>query len=234
LGDNVVESRNKLLEFNKDNYPEYETAHLSDCPQEKDFQEKINTAGFFSAKQLFIFESFFKGKAPKWKTEINFESLEKSDNIFIFWEETMNVAGKKAILSAAKSHVFEFKIPNLLWNFLDNIKSVRVDTGIDPYKKNIIETLRTILKSVDANYLFLMLVRQFRLLILIQKKYRDYPSDYKRLTFQKYKLEKQAAFFKEEYLQDTYHQLLDIETRQKTGNAIYDLKTELEKLLLDV
>ncbi len=227
FGDNIVESRNKLLEFSKGNYPEYEIVHLGDCPHEKDFREKINTSGFFSNKQLFIFENFFKGRAEKWKTEIDFNKLENNENIYVFWDEaTLNMCGKKACATANKKNVFEFKLPNLLWAFLDNIKPNN--------PKILIDTLDQVLKAIEVNYLFLMLVRQFRLLILAKEKYADYPSDWKRLTFQKYKLAKQASFFSPQNLQMSYGKLLEIEARQKTGQAIYDLKTELEKFLLSI
>lgn len=230
-GDNIVESRNKLSEVIEENKNIGKPTYADAANSIADFDEIIRAENLFQDKKIVIFEHFFKGKAPKWKTEIDFKKLESDKNIYIFWEDSdLNIVGKKAREVANRKNIFEFKIPNLLWNFLDEIKPINVVTGFKPV--TTIKNLRQILKSVDENYLFLMLVRQFRLLILSKEKYQDYPSDYKKLTFQKYKLAKQVSFFTSSQLFEAYKKLLEIEERQKTGNSIYNLKTELEKFLL--
>lgn len=230
FGDNIVESRNKLseiIEVNKMIGKPYFGGNVNDFAT---FEELIKSENLFADKKIIIFENFFKGRAPKWKTELEFKNLENDENIFIFWEDgNLNAAGKKATSLANRKNVFEFKIPNILWSFLDAV------TPEESTKSRVqLQNLRQVLKSLDENYLFLMLVRQFRLLLLSKEKYNDYPSDYKRLTFQKYKLAKQVSFFTEEKLRKSYKNLLDIEERQKTGNAIYNLKTEIEKFLINL
>lgn len=228
FGDNIVESRNQLseiIEVNKTIGKPYFTGTVNDFAT---FEELIKSENLFSDKKIVIFENFFKGRAPKWKTELEFKNLESDENIYIFWEEgDLNASGKKAASLANRKNVFEFKIPNILWSFLD-----AVTPGEDTKHTVQLQNLRQVLKSLDENYLFLMLVRQFRLLLLSKEKFNDYPSDYKRLTFQKYKLAKQVSSFSKEKLQEAYSNLLKIEERQKTGNAIYNLKTEIEKFLL--
>lgn len=234
LGDNEVASRNKLVEFNRDNFADFEIVKFDTDLDKADFELAIKSQSFFEEKRLMIFENFFKGRVLRWKEEIDFDNLEKSENIFVFWDTTINSLGKKVAVICRRQNIFEFKLPNLLWKFLDDIKPERTGQVSCPYKKNAIDTLRAILKSVDANYLFLMIVRQFRLMIVACGDYRDYPSDYKRLTFQKPRLARQASSFGEERLRKSYLKLLAIEARMKTGETAYDLKTELEKFLVDL
>lgn len=232
FGDNIVESRKKLQEI-LGKHKEVSCIKTESCLSFLDFTLLVKGKALFSENQIYIFENFFKGKTEKWKNEIKYNELEQDDNIYVFWEDNSpNTAGKKASLFANKKNVFEFKIPNLLWNFLDEIKPLNVVTGHLPVAT--IEKLQQVLKSADINYLFLMLVRQFRLLILSKEKYLDYPADYKKLTFQKYKLAKQSGYFTKEQLYKNYKKLLEIEEGQKSGNSIYNLATEIEKFLLNL
>lgn len=231
FGNNIVESRNKLSEIIEENKTIGKTYYVGSVNDFATFEEIIKSENLFSDTKIVIFENFFKGRAPKWKTELEFKNLESEENVYIFWEDgELNAAGKKAASLANRKNAFEFKIPNLLWNFLDGMKPVNVGTTLELSLQ--LKNINDILHTIDPNYLFLMIVRQFRLLLLSKEKYNDYPSDYKRLTFQKYKLAKQVSFFTEEKLREIYKNLLDIEERQKTGASIYNLKTEIEKFLL--
>ncbi len=238
FGDNIVESRNKLSEFNSRTYPDFEIVKAGSCDTQMQFDEALQTQSMFENKKLLIFENFFKGRAPKWKTEIDFKNLAESESVYIFWEEEdINIVGKNLSRVLPKTQVFEFKIPNLLWNFLDGIGGADKPARLPARQGGLslrIKDLNQILKTVDANYLFLMLVRQFRLLLIIKENWRDYPSEYKRLTFQKYKLASQAKNFSLEKLKEAYNNLLSIEERAKTGKGIYSFHTELEKFLINL
>lgn len=231
FGDNIVESRKKLQEI-LGKHKEVSCIKTESCLSFLDFTLLVKGKALFSENQIYIFENFFKGKTEKWKNEIKYNELEQDDNIYVFWEDNSpNTAGKKASLFANKKNVFEFKIPNLLWNFLEEIKPEKQNTE----QKILIQKLNKILKtSSEINYLFLMIIRQFRLLILSKEKYADYPSDFKKLTFQKYKLAKQCSYFTKEQLFKNYKKLLEIEERLKSGNSIYELTTEIEKFLLNL
>lgn len=226
-GDNQAESRKKLYELIETYKEKGEILRLDDNASETDFREAVTSDSFFSELRIVTLQNFYKGKSSKWKTEINLKNMEASENVYVFWEDAdLNAAGKKAMGFANRKNVFEFKIPNLIWIFLDNIKPEG--------SSNQIQLFRECLKTVDENYLFLMMVRQFRLLLLSKEKFKDYPSDYKRLTFQKYKLNKQASYFTLEELLKIYKKLLLIEESLKTGKGIYDLKIEIEKLLMNI
>jgi hypothetical protein len=226
FGENIVESRKKLQEIVDLHKKNADVLRIDKCDDAVDFDEAISSESLFESSKLIVFENFFKGKTPKWKNEIDFQKLESNSNIIIFWDGTdPNAALKRSILSAKKQNVYNFKIPGLLWVFLD---------GIQPNKPKLINNFRELLKTTDPDMIFLMMIRQFRLLILSKKAYKDYPSEYTRLTFQKYKLKSQAANFTEEQLLKTYKQLLEIEEHQKTGACIYDFPTEIEKFLISI
>lgn len=229
-GDNIVLSRKKLSEILEENKNFGKAKFAESINSVADFNEITKSESLFESQKIVVFENFFKGKSPKWKTEIDFKKLEANENIFIFWEDAdLNALAKKASVIANRKNVFDFKIPNLLWNFLDEIVP---SVGV-AYMRPL-QQLSQILKTVDENYLFLMIVRQFRLLILSKEKFKDYPSDYKRLTFQKYKLASQASHYSLEELLAIYKRLLVIEANIKTGKGIYDLKTEIEKFIISL
>lgn len=89
---------------------------------------------------------------------------------------------------------------------------------------------RQTIPTVDINFLFLMLVRQIRLLILAKEK-----KDILKLpAWQKAKLQKQAALFTQEGLLSVYKRLLQIDFQQKTSASPFDLGHQLELLLTEI
>jgi DNA polymerase III delta subunit len=232
FGENIVESRKKLQELVETYKKNAQVQRIDKCNTATDFDETLKSESLFETEKIIIFENFFKGKTPKWKNEIDFQKLEADKNIYIFWDSAdPNAALKRSFLTAKKQNVFNFKIPGLLWVFLDGITPCSVGNGLDRSLQNI-KNFRELCRSTDPDMIFLMMIRQFRLLILSKKEYKEYPSEYTRLTFQKYKLKSQAAHFTEEQLLKAYKKLLEIEEHQKTGSGIYDFPTEIEKFLL--
>jgi DNA polymerase III delta subunit len=79
----------------------------------------------------------------------------------------------------------------------------------------------------DEEYLFLMLVRQFRLLILTKRGHSPKGPD-----FVREKIAAQARLWSEEELRSVYRKLLEIDRRHKTGLAALEVgMTELLSLI---
>lgn len=225
FGDNLPASRKKLLSFNAVNYPDYDIVHQnSTINTEGEFSVQVSSTSFFASKKIIIFENFFKGKENSWKKKINFLSLEKSEDIFVFWEENCT---KKVIDCFPKCQVFEFRLPNHLWQFLDAIGE-KGKTA-----KDLIKLQREVLKTVEPELIFLMLARQFRFFILVKSKNEVNPSDWEKLTFQKYKLARCAENFTLNELKNCLFRLLEIDVKLKTGYSD-DLVSEMEKFLLSL
>jgi hypothetical protein len=115
-----------------------------------------------------------------------------------------------------------FKLPATMFHFLESIAP-------DKAKANLVK-FQMALENADVNFLFLMLVRQVRLLILAKEK-----KDILKLpSWQKAKLQKQAAPFTEEALILIYKRLLQIDFQQKTSGSPYSLENLLELLLTEI
>ncbi len=86
------------------------------------------------------------------------------------------------------------------------------------------------MESVDASYLFLMFIRQIRLLILASDK-----NDLLKLApWQKSKLQKQAKYFSLVKLKEINQKLLQIDFNQKTSQTPFPLEHQLELLLTEI
>jgi hypothetical protein len=235
FGENIVQSRNKLQELIDENRVGKNVIRIDKCENKIDFNDAVESESLFEESKMVIFENFFKGKTPKWKTEIDFAKLESSNNIFVFWDATdPNAALKRSILTAKKQNIYNFKLPSLLWVFLDGIASSVGNAYMRSLQEKQISTFRELCRTTDVDMIFLMMIRQFRLLILSKEEYKDYPSEYARLTFQKYKLKSQAANFTNEGLLKAYKNLLEIEEHQKTGSGIYNFQMEIENFLINL
>jgi hypothetical protein len=115
-----------------------------------------------------------------------------------------------------------FKLPASMFHFLESIAPQKTKANLEKFQKA--------LENVDVNFLFLMLVRQIRLLILAKGK-----KDILKLPpWQKVKLQKQAAFFPQEALLLIYKKLLQIDLQQKTSASPYSLENLLELLLTEI
>jgi len=89
--------------------------------------------------------------------------------------------------------------------------------------------LEKVKDQVDENYLFLMLARQIRLLIMAKG-----GETVTLLPWQTGKLIKQAAKFSEHQLFAFYHQLRDIDYHQKTSQGMGGYLSEIEFLLINL
>lgn len=96
-------------------------------------------------------------------------------------------------------------------------------------RKDNLEKFQRAVETVDINFLFLMLARQIRLLILV----KDEKAILKLPSWQKAKLAKQANLFSQEQLLGMYEQLLNIDYGQKTSSSPYSLQNLLELLLTE-
>jgi len=137
--------------------------------------------------------------------------------VFVIWEN--KGVSKTELAKFPQNTIFKnFKLPGSLFVFLDSFSPGNV--------VNNLVLLKTTLETVDPNFLFLMLIRQIRLLILA----KDSSELLKLAPWQKSKLLKQAKVFSDEKLAKIYNSLLEIDFHQKTSSSPSSLEQELELL----
>lgn len=220
-GEDIISSRKAFLEHLECLKKEdYETVRING----KDATEETlilhsSPNSLFGQKKLLAIDSLLSGKKFKENEKI-LKTLSSLECVIAIWE---NKDFSKADQLKYPNFVFKnFKLPQLLFNFLDSI--VPGNT-----KNNLILFEETIL-SVDPSYLFLMLIRQIRLLILASDK-----NDLLKLApWQKGKLQKQAKYFTLEKLKNINRRLLQIDFSQKTSQTPFPLEQQLELLLTEI
>jgi DNA polymerase III delta subunit len=115
-----------------------------------------------------------------------------------------------------------FKLPVLIFNFLDGIRPDNVQSLLMQYQK---------LKETAASELiFAMIIRRFRQLVML----RDNVMPEGLQEWQAARLTTQAEYFSMEQLTDLYQKLINIEYLIKSGLSPYNFDKQLELFLVDL
>lgn len=203
------------------------------------FLEGQNIAGedlmnFFSGGNLFYEEKnlAIENLLSKNKLGKNLDELiailnehEKKSNI-IMWEE--KEVSQKNLNLFPKAQVQVFKIPKLIFNFLDNFKP---GNG-----KSLIVAFNKLLENTPVDIILYMMMRQLRLLIAVSSEDKsDTIEELQKIApWQKGKLERQAGFFDPDNLINLYHKLYSIDLSSKTGALPVPTAHAIDFLLLDI
>lgn len=183
---------------------------------------------FTTGKKIFIENFFSKNKLNSPETKSIIEYIKKNESMLdlFFWEG--KELQKRSISIFNNPIIKSFKIPQVIFLFLDSIKPNNL--------KNIITLFHKALENTEIELVFFMLQRQFRLLLAISDgKSIDSIDEISRLApWQKSKLEKQARLFKSDKLLTIYKKIYQIELAQKTGNLPYSLICAIDFLLLPI
>lgn len=222
-GDDLVSSRKAFLEhlegLKRDGF-EVERVNGKDLTVE--LLELLSLPiSLFGGKKALAIENLLTGAKSKEKDKIIRRIVSLLDCSIVIWES--KDISKAEQLKYPKNFIFKnFKLPASLFIFLDSLSP---NKGV-----NNLKILKMALEIVDPNFLFLMLIRQIRLLILA----KDSNDLLKLAPWQKSKLQKQAKGFLEEKSVQIYQKLLKIDFNQKTSNSPFSLEHELELLISDV
>jgi hypothetical protein len=201
-GDDLVASREEL---NKIRF-RYKSVDLVD----REFSKLAQVAAsqlLWDDQRLILVENFFKEKA---KLEL---SVVTSD--VVFWEgETISKTALAQFEGTKGLRIQEFTIPVLIFRFCEAI-------GVSD-KRRVYELFKEVLKTQDVEYVFLMIVRQFRLLLC-----PDLATGW-----QKDKIVSQGKKIGLDRLKLIFEKLLLIDYRSKTSGLINGLESEIELLLI--
>lgn len=220
-GEDIVSSRKAFLE-------DLQGLKLRDFElirvQGKDFEKNfavlaIESPSLFGQNKALAIESFLSGQKSEEKEKIIEYLGGVADFPVIFWEGKEFTKAEQEKFPA--NFVFKlYKIPQTLFSFLDSLTPGEGFNNLSNFEKT--------LKTVDALFLFQMLIRQFRLLIMSRE-------DLVKLApWQKAKLKKQASLFDEKHLFFLHKRLLKIDFQQKTSSSPFDLKASLELFVSEI
>ncbi len=180
---------------------------------------------FFQEKYIFIEDFFSKRKSDL--TEI-IALIEKNKDLahVYFWEGKEIPKKTLHTLKFAESKIFLF--PKILFQFLESLR---------PQNSSLISTYHKVLQTTEPELVFVMLIRQFRLLLFL-----SYPNqseneidEIKRLApWQVSKLKKQTGYFSLEKLPGIYKKLFELEKAQKTGTLPCSLSQAIDFFLLEL
>ncbi len=225
-GDDIVSSRKYLLEEKKTaDSPialEGERLTLSDLVPIIEGNQL-----FSKGKNIFV-EKFLSGKKANSNELKNIASyLQKNNklaNIFL-WEAKELTHGMLTLFKDAQVKLF--KLPKHLFAFID---------AIYPQNKHRLFSLfHSALKETEAELIFFMMIRQFRLLIALSDTNSDAIEEVKRLApWQRNNLQKQLKYFSNEALLSIYKKLFDIDLAQKTGSSPLSLIQAIDFFLLSL
>ncbi len=181
------------------------------------FEKSVDSTEFYQATsgsllsldQLVIVENYLAGKK---KLELDLRNISAE---VIFWEGKSLPAGVQTEFKKFSGvKIQEYKIPQLIWKFVDCLKPTN--------GKYLVGLYRETLKTAEAEFIYAMIIRQFRLMLNPE----GLPA------WQLGKIKSQAKIFSEKQLKLIYQKLLDIDYEIKTGKTPFTLSAKIEMLLL--
>lgn len=219
-GEDIVSSRNAYIdqiEFLKKQ--KQEIGHIPAKEINDELVESVfGGSSLFGLSRAIATEKFFSGQKSKTKDQTLEKILSFPQAVLIDWEEKEFT---KAAINKPRGVfiVKNFALPKILWKFLDELSPEN--------KTQNLQALHKIILSLEPHFIFSMIIRQFRLLILTIDGEADNLA-----SWQKNKLAGQATKFGREKLIRVYRTLLEIDIKQKTSSSPFDLNSELDLLIL--
>lgn len=222
-GENIKESRNFFWQLKqKAQNPIFLSAENINL---FDLMQVLDGGGFFEeTKQIFI-ENLFSLKKKNDKEKIlDLLLREENENEIIFFENKEITLTSLRIFKNAL--VKKFDIPKIIFSFLDLI-------GIDKTKS--VQIFHEILKTDEAEYVFFMIIRHFRIMLALSNNCENQIDELKRIqSWQKNKYLTQLKKIGLEKVKNFYSDLFQTDLKQKTGQNALPLNKTIDILLLKI
>lgn len=224
-GDDVAKSR-KFFMDQKSQYTDAVLINGQNTTLTEIMQIFEGDALFATEKYIFIEDFFGKKKVNKEIDSIIkvINENETDAKIYIWESKNLTPAQTKKFDKAASK---QFKIPQTMFAFLDAVKP---NNG-----KVLIQSFHQTLVDQDAQFIFVMLIRQFRLMLGVCEATENPIEEVKRMApWQKGKLQQQAKLFSIDKLRELYQKLYQIEYGMKTGTLVLSLDQAIDFFLLEL
>lgn len=191
----------------------WEVAYLDD--KKLSIQEQLSSTSLFGAERFFIIRDVTRlgKKEVEW---INKKSSELSGTLIIYHEGYVSQLILKALPKETK--IEEFKLPVILWNFLDNLYPGNSEKSIKQFHQ--------IIDKTAPEFIFTLIAKLFRDLYWVKM-------DSSTLSYQPWrisKLKSQSAKFTTDKLKFLIEKLAEIDIKVKTSKS--DLVSELDLLII--
>ena len=230
-GTDISASR-KFFNDQKNSIPDCLTLE-ADAVTITDLMQILETGGLFGERKHLFIEQFItkKKKSHEYKIISQYLSEKSEDNTIVLWEgKEIELSGIKSIKNATAKI---FSLPQTLFQLLDSIKPGN--------NVQLISLFHQTIKNAEAEMVFSMLVRHFRILLALKENLPNKPIEEiqkmqanPRQQWLVSKMSKQSAQFTTAQLQERYQQLFLIDVGQKTGSLPTNLVTAIDFFLLEV
>lgn len=226
-GDDIAASRNHLFDLKK------KYTDVISFDGEKititDLIESLESHALFETgdEKVIIIENLFSKKAATKEGEAIFSYINNNKKkIIVIWEA--KELTKKYLNLIPNANTLIFKIPAVIFTFLDNFKPLN--------GAKLIKLFHQVLKNKDEEFVLYMLIRHIRILLALSEKGKEGDiEEIKRLSpWQKNKLESQIRLFTIEKLKSFYSNLYNIDLNLKTGKLKMTLQQAVDILLLGI
>jgi hypothetical protein len=186
----------------------------------------LNSNGlFYESKEIFI-EGLLRKKQKETAgeiAEILLKNSASSGHTVYLWEA--KELEKRIQMQFKNATIREFKLPQSLFQFLDNLKPGNT--------KMLLPLFHAVLSSTEEEVVFYMIVRQFRILLALSSPSTDKIDEVKRLAdWQKTKLRSQLDWFGKDQILNIYNSLFALEEANKTGKMDMPLSLTIDFFLL--
>jgi len=191
----------------------WEILRLSDSSL--NLSEALTSTALFTQKRLFVLEEL----ATVAKKELNWlkeKSQGLEGNLVIYHQGNLAVRLLKSLPKGTK--VEEFKLPKLIWKFLDSFYPGNARAGLKLFHQ--------VLDKEPIEFVLALLARHLRDVYWAKADAQSLPYPVWRIS----KLKKQATFFPQERLTEIIRDLADADIRSKTSDT--SLRNSLDFLLI--
>ena len=220
-GDNIIASRQKLKET-IDSFQEKKTGEVLKFEASNlnltELKQALSPLSLIGGDKLVVIENLFAGRKSKGKDNlIDFLKKDNPENLIVW--ENKKIDGR--LIGAFKEKTLKFDLPVVIFRFLDSL--LPNNSGVS------LGLFHQCLDQDPPEIIFYMMIKHFRLLIIaadLGSKGLDRMD-----TWRQEKIINQAKKFGLNRLIQIYRQFLEIDWRQKTGRAPFNLISELDLLL---
>ena len=227
-GDHQVASRNRLVELKseaKDAKKELVTLEGT-LAELTDLVQSLESTSLFTETRLVVIENLLSNLKAGARRDAIITYLVKGnfDSDLILWEK--GSVGRQIIKLKKQKHITveEFKMPTVIFTFVDNLKPRNAATLLDSFHT-------TLDNKVVPEIVFTMIIRQFRLMLALQTN-AELPETKRIAPWQRGKLSKQSREISVDQLKKHYKELLVIDFQTKTGKSPLNLTQRIEQFII--
>lgn len=221
-GDHQPKSRNflqeKIQRFKEEGR---EIIKLPENFKIEELKQALESSSLFGQEKAVVIENLFSQKSSDQKKIIDYLLKEKDilPELIIWESKELRSTTLRKLPSTWKVELF--KTPRLIFKFLDSLKTTTSGQSLSLIKE--------CLKTEEPEFIFYMLARQVRLLILAKEDLLE-----KMAPWQIGKLKRLAQNFTLKELLGLHKKLLEIDIKIKTGKTLMSLNQHLDLLILSL